>query len=110
MPSRADQSATERRLYSTLRQLLATPGLLRGNLVEMRRACGQATCRCARDPAARHRSLYLGLSLEGRRRMIYIPPAWEADVRQWVARHAAVRAVLEQLARRYLDRVQRREG
>jgi len=110
MPSRTGQSAAERRLYSKLRQLLATPGLLRGNLVEMRRACGKATCGCARDPAARHRSLYLGLSLEGQRRMIYIPSAWEADVRQWVARHAEVRAVLEQIARRYLERVQRREG
>jgi hypothetical protein len=110
MPSRTDQSVTERRLYSQLRQLLTTPGLLRGNLVEMRRTCGKATCRCARDPAGRHRSLYLGLSLEGRRRMIYIPPAWEADVRRWVARYAEVRGVLEQIALRYLDRVQRREG
>lgn len=110
MPSRADQSALERRLYSQLRQLLATPGLLRGNLVEMHRACGKATCRCSRDPASRHRALYLGLSLQGRRRMVYIPAAWEADVRQWVARYARVRAVLEQLALRYLARVQRREG
>jgi hypothetical protein len=110
MPSRTDQAATERRLYSRLRQLLTTPGLLRGNLVEMRRACGKATCGCARDPARRHQSLYLGLSLEGRRRMLYIPPAWEADVRRWVTRYAEVRAVLEQITRRYLDRVQRREG
>jgi len=110
MRSRTGQSATERRLYSRLRQLLATPGLLRGNLVEMHRACGKAACACARDPARRHRALYLGLSLNGRRRMLYIPPAWEADVRQWVARYAEVRAVLEQLALRYLARVQRREG
>ena len=110
MPSRTDQSATERRLYSKLRQLLATPGLLRGNLVEMRRVCGRATCGCARDPAARHRSLYLGLSLQGQRRMVYIPAAWEADVRRWVTRYAEVRAVLEQIALRYLGRVQRREG
>lgn len=109
MPSRTDQSAAERRLYSQLRHLLATPGLLRGNLVEMRRACGKATCGCARDPACRHRSLYVSVSLEGRRRMIYIPPAWEPDVRQWVGRYARVRAVLEQLARGYLARLQHRE-
>ena len=109
MPSRTHESAPERRLYSQLRHLLATPGVLRGNLVEMRRACGKATCRCARDPAGRHRSLYLSLSLEGRRRMLYIPPAWEPDVQQWVARYAQVRAVLEQLARQYLERLQRRE-
>ena len=42
--------------------------------------------------------------------MVYIPPAWEADVQRWVARYAQVRVVLEQLALRYLARVQRREG
>jgi len=110
MPSRTALSATERALYSKLRQLLITPGLLRGNLVEMHRQCGKAACRCRRDPAGRHRSLYLGLSLNGRRRMIYIPSAWEADVRQWVARHAQVREVLEQLSLKWLARVEHREG
>lgn len=110
MPSRTALSARERALYSKLRQLLLTPGLLRGNLVEMHRQCGKAACRCSRDPTGRHRSLYLGLSLNGRRRMIYIPSAWEADVRQWVARYAEVREILEQLSLKWLARVEHREG
>jgi hypothetical protein len=108
MPPRPALSATERALYSRLRQLLTMPGLLRGNLVEMRRQCGKAACRCRTEPAGRHRSLYLGLSLNGRRRMLYIPSAWEPEVRQWTARYAQVRAVLEQIALKCLERVQRR--
>jgi hypothetical protein len=108
MPSRTGQSAAERALYAKLRQLLTTPGLLRGTLVEMQRRCGKPRCRCAREPAARHRSLYVALSRAGQRRMLYIPPAWEADVRHWVARYRQVRAVLEQIAVTYLERVQQR--
>ena len=110
MPSRTVLSARERALYSRLRQLLTTPGLLRGSLVEMHRQCGKAACRCRADPAGRHRALYLGLSLNGRRRMIYIPAEWEPEVRQWAARYAQVRRVLEQIALKCLERVQRREG
>jgi hypothetical protein len=108
MPPRTVLTATERALYSRLRQLLNEPGVLRGNLVEMRRRCGKAACRCAREPAARHASLYLGLSVHGRRRMVYIPAAWEERVRQWVGRYAEVRGTLEQLSRRYLARVEGR--
>jgi hypothetical protein len=102
--------ARERALYSKLRRLLSQPGLLRGNLVEMRRSCGKAGCGCQADVARRHRSLYLALSLEGKRRMLYIPPAWEARVRAWTTRYSEVRAVLEQIARQRLARVERREG
>ena len=109
MPSRTGFTAKERALYSQLRRLLSQPGLLRGNLVEMRRQCGKASCGCQGAVARRHRSLYLALSLEGKRRMLYIPPAWEARVRAWTARHGAVRAVVERLARLRLARVQRRE-
>ncbi len=110
MPSRMGFTATERALYSQLRRLLSQPGLVRGNLVEMRRHCGKAGCGCQTDVARRHRSLYLALSLEGKRRMLYIPPAWEGRVRQWTARYGEVRAVLERITRQRLTQVERREG
>ncbi len=109
MRSRGGLTAKERALYSTLHRLLRAPGLLRGNLVEMRRHCGKAGCRCQTAVARRHRSLYLALSLDGQRRMLYIPTAWEARVRQWTARYGEVRAVLEQLARQHLERLEQRE-
>jgi len=108
MLSRTDRTARERALYSRLRGLLNEPGVLRGTLVEMRRRCGTRTCGCQREPARRHRSLYLGLRLNGKSRMIYIPPAWEGRVRQWTARYAQLREVLEQLSQAYLTRLGRR--
>lgn len=109
MSLRSSLSVRERTLYSKLRQLLHEPGLLRGNLVEMRRCCGKPTCRCKDDPACKHRALYLGLSLGGRRRMIYIPADWEDRVRKWVDRHSKAQEKLEQISLIYLKRLQRRE-
>jgi hypothetical protein len=99
----------ERGLYSKVRQLLDESGLLRGNLVEVRRLCGKPTCRCRQDPALRHRALYLGVSLEGKHRMIYIPADWEERVQKWVARYAKVQDVLEQISRMGLSRLKERE-
>ena len=108
MPSRTAFTAKERALYSKLRQLLTERGLIRGSLVEMRRACGKAGCGCATDPARCHRSLYLGLSVRGQRRMLYIPPAWEARVRQWTGRYGEVREVLERISQESVRRLERR--
>jgi hypothetical protein len=110
VPSRAQLPAQERELYSRLRRLLTRPGLLRGSLVAMHRRCGKAACACSHDDARRHRSLYLSLSRNGQRQMVYIPPAWEARVREWVGRYAEIRDLLEQLSQEYLARVRQREG
>ena len=98
----------DRQLYSRLRRLLNEPGLLRGNLVEMRRRCGKKSCRCEGDPEARHRSLYLGLSLNGKHRMLYIPAEWETQVRDWVARYSEVRELLEKISLGFLQRLEKR--
>ncbi len=108
MPSRMGFTGKERALASKLRQLLREPGLVRGSLVEMRRACGKAACACATDPARRHRSWYLGVSVRGKRRMLYIPPAWEPRVRQWTEHYAEIRDVLEELSRQSVQRLERR--
>ena len=102
--------AGERKLYSSLRQILGTPGVLRGNLVLSRRTCGKPSCHCHQGRQKGHPSLYLGISLEGKRRMIYVPPAWEDRVREWVDRHAQVREVLERLSLACLKRLQSRES
>ena len=101
--------AAERDLYSNLRQILTQPGLLRGNLVVSERTCGKSTCRCYKDKANRHRSLYLSLSLGGKPRRVYIPPELEAEVRDWVDRYKRVREVLEKLSVACLHRLEKRE-
>jgi hypothetical protein len=100
----------ERQLYSLLRQILDHPGVLRGNLVSSRPECGKPSCHCHRGRQKGHPSLYLGLSLKGKRRMIYIPPDWEPQVRDWVDRYAQVRELLEQLSLACLKRLESRKA
>jgi hypothetical protein len=105
----ASLPSEERRLYSALRQSLGRPGLLRGNLVSSRPQCGKPSCHCHKGRRKGHPALYLGVSLEGKQRMIYVPPAWQDRVREWVDRYSQVRDVLEQLSLACLKRLQSRE-
>jgi len=41
--------------------------------------------------------------------MIYIPREWEAEVREWVERHAHVRELLEHLSSACLQRLKSRQ-
>lgn len=108
MSPRTSLSSTNRRATSRLRQLLNEPGVLRGNLVESRRKCGKRSCRCALDEDAKHRALILCVSLDGKRTSIYIPPDWEARVREWVDRYGEIRDLVEQLSRSSLQRLRDR--
>ena len=107
--SRVSLSANERALYSKLRRLLNEPGLVRGNLVEMKRCCGKKGCRCQADPEAKHRSLYLGVSIQGKHRMIYIPSAWEDRLREWTSRYSELRGLLEQVSLESIRRIEKRK-
>jgi len=107
--SRSSLSAKERAVYSKLRRLLNEPGLVRGNLVEMKRSCGKRSCKCQTDAQAKHRSLYLGVSIDGKHRMIYIPSAWEDRVREWTSRYSELRDLLEQVSLESIQRIQKRK-
>jgi hypothetical protein len=109
MTPRSTVPASDRRAYSRLRQLLNEPGVLRGTLVESRRKCGKRACRCAVDDDARHRALLLCVSLDGKRTSVYVPPDWEPHVREWVARYAEIRSLVEQLSRACLARLRNRQ-
>jgi len=100
---------SERLLYSQLQRILTRPGLLRGSLIDSRRKCGKSSCRCQTEPRRRHRSLYLGLTTRGKTRMIYVPPEWEARVREWLDRYQQVRDVLERLSESCVTRLKRRQ-
>jgi hypothetical protein len=109
MAPRVALPAAERRLYSRLRQLLNEPGALRGSLVQYGRRCGKPTCRCAKDAKARHPTLLLCFSRDGKQTSVYVPPAWEERVREWVARYGEIREVLDQLSQQYLARLKARQ-
>lgn len=74
---------------------------------ERHRVCGKPNCRCTRGE--KHRSLYLVLSNGKRLRQLYVPPAWEARVREWVANHQTLREAIKEVSELYWRKVQRRE-
>jgi hypothetical protein len=90
----------ERDARSHLHQLLSeAEGFLHGSLIILHRRCGEPSCRCASDDKARHASLCLGRTHEGKTTMIHIPRDMEARVRQWVDNHQRATEMLRQLDR-----------
>ena len=109
MPSRSSLSARERAAYSRIRKLLNEPNLLRGNTFIMSRVCGKKKCSCREDPDKKHRSLYLSMAIEGKRKLFFVPKDWEENVIEWTARYAEVRDLLNELSMKTLERFQNRE-
>ena len=98
--------ARRRRLAKGLPDL---EGLLRGSLVEQRRRCGKAGCRCARGEL---HGPYLYLAV-GRgpalSRMVYVPSSLEEKVRSRIELTAAAEAALEEISAINLELLRRRE-
>jgi hypothetical protein len=105
--SKTHMGLPERQARSALARLASQRGLLRGNLLQRRRACGKPNCRCARGEL--HASLYLVFSEGGKLRQLFVPKPWEARVQQWVADYHDARRLLEQLSRLYFEKLRQRE-
>jgi hypothetical protein len=104
---RTSFGARERAWRSRLTQIVSGHPFLRGCLQERYRLCGKPTCRCTRGQ--KHRALYLVLAEGKRLRQLYVPPAWEARVRQWVAHHRTLRELIQEVSALYWKKVQQRE-
>lgn len=106
--SRAKMSARERDLRSRLAKLLHSAGILRGTLNVRERVCGKPNCKCARGQ--KHVALYVVASESGKQRQLFVPKAWQDDVRQWVQNHQEVRKLMEEISQLYWWKVQKRES
>lgn len=82
MTSRNQFTAKERAARSRLAQLLHGDELICGSVVSMARRCGKKGCHC--EQGEKHVSLYLSIKIEDERRMVYIPPELEKEVRRRV--------------------------
>ncbi len=107
MNPRSHRPAPERHPRSRLAQLVSQEPFLRGSLVERARPCGKPTCRCQQGQL--HRSLYLATRHNGRRALLYIPRALEADVRQWVHNGRRLAQQLQDLHQLQLDQLLQRK-
>ena len=103
MSRRSQRSAKERDARShAVRQVSENP-LLRGSLVVMHRKCGKQGCHC--QTGEKHSSLYLGVRANNKRTMIYIPPALEETVRQWVQNGREVDELLNFISQQCLQQL-----
>lgn len=97
----------ERSARSRLAQLLHEHDVICGSVVSMARTCGKAGCRCARGE--KHVSLYLSTKLEGKRRMVYVPPELEDEVRARVAAYREVERLTDVVSTACVKRVMERK-
>lgn len=97
MAGRSHRSPKERDARSRAVKRVANEPLVRGSLVRMRRKCGKEGCHC--QTGEKHPALYLALNDQGKRRMIYIPPAMEESVRAWVTNARDVDELLDLISR-----------
>jgi hypothetical protein len=100
MASRSQRSAKERNARSRVVQRVAEEPLLRGSLVLMRRTCGKQGCHC--QQGEKHPALYLAIRRGKQRSMIYVPPALEETVRQWVQNGRQVDELLDLVSQQCL--------
>ena len=103
MYHRTYMTRRERDARSRLGKIVHDLPLLKGAVVEMKRTCGKERCRCLQGH--RHRSLYLSVSLEGERKLIYVPRELEQQARQWVDNYKQVRRLIGGVSGQCLERL-----
>lgn len=102
MAYRSYLSAQERKARSRLTKALHQKPMLRAGLVTMSRTCGKESCKCQKGE--KHVSLYIAVRVGQARKMIYVPPAWEEEVRSWVGNYREAAQLLEKILQGYLER------
>ena len=102
MRKRSHLTARQRANVSRLTKLFHDAMLLRGSLVTMARTCGKPKCKCRRGN--KHVSLYLSIRLGDKRKMIYIPTAWEQTVGSWVQAYQEAEQLIEDISQSCLRR------
>jgi hypothetical protein len=101
MPTRTQHSPQERKTRSEAVRRLALQPLLRGSIVVMNRTCGTKSCHCQRGE--KHRSLYLAVRSGDQRKLLYIPPALEAHVRQAIQTSHEVQQLVDNISQHCLE-------
>lgn len=103
---RSQFSPKQRAARSHLAKIVHDQNYLRAAPVTMSRVCGNPNCRCARGE--KHVSLYLSRSAGGTIQKLFVPKAYEAQVRQWIENYRRIRELLEQVSDDLWQAVQQR--
>ena len=66
---------------------------LRASMVEMARVCGSKGCRCTKGH--KHKSWYVSVRHEGKRKLVYLPPEMVAGVRRRIQAYHDIEKYLD---------------
>jgi len=102
MRHRGQFTRSERFARSRLAKLIHEQPFLCGSLVPLRRVCGKEGCKCSRGEL--HPGLCVALRVGEKRKMIYVPQALEATVRQWVETYQEMWGLMEKISQNCLGR------
>jgi|SRR6516165_9033498 len=72
--------------------------ILAASLVEVRRRCGQPSCRCGKGGPL-HASHQLTFKDSGKTRTVYVPIDLVDEVRSWVENHKRLKTLLNEIHR-----------
>jgi DNA-binding transcriptional regulator LsrR (DeoR family) len=69
--------------------------VLAATLTQVRKRCGQATCRCHHGEP--HLAWHLTYKVKGKTRTVYVPVDLLDEVRSWIAEHKRIKTVLDEI-------------
>ena len=91
-----DHPTEIRRLLDAWRARLAPEQpVLAATLSQVRKRCGQPSCHCYHGEP--HLAWHLTYKVKGRTRTVYVPADLLDDVRQWIAEHKRIKALLDEI-------------
>lgn len=108
MRPRSCLSEKERIARSRLTKLVHDHEWIQGGLVLMKRRCGNPGCKCNRRKP--HRSYYLGMRYQGKRKMVYIPGHLEERIRQWIATYKEIGQLMRVISESHSAELMRAKG
>lgn len=103
MSPRNRMSRRESSARSRSTQILYDGDIIAGSLVTMKHTCGKKGCRCARGE--KHHSLYLSLSVDGKRKMVSIPAEIAPEVKAAVEAHKRLKPLLAKISSECFERL-----
>jgi hypothetical protein len=84
-----------------------TMEVIKGTMVEMKKACGKPNCKCMRGE--KHKALYVSQYVNGKPKMLFIPKAQEKRIRQCVENYKKIKRSINELSAINLEIIKREQ-
>jgi len=80
-----------------LAKLIGKASFLKGNIVIMKRVCGNKSCRCIKE-GKKHISMYIGKKQNNTTKMIYVPKRLEEEVTSKVKAYHKIKDLVDKIS------------